>query len=231
MLAPFDPSRPLRLGGALMAVLLLASPALAADVRISEIRTDHPGRDTEEFFELSGPAGQSLDALTYLVIGDGEAGSGVVESVTPLRGHVLDDGGYFLARNHPSAREGAYRGTTLDFRFENGDNVTHLLVRGFTGSLGMDLDLDDDGALDLEPWQEVFDSLSLLATDPDLSGDRAYARWRIGPDRGFVPTHVFRDEFGWVMGHFELCDEDTPGRTNATVFAGATRLRSRVISR
>lgn len=231
MLSPAVIPPVLRTVGGLLVLVFLVPSALAAEVRISEIRTDHPGRDTEEFFELSGPAGMSLDSLTYLVIGDGEGGSGVVESVTRLDGQALGDQGYFLARNHPSPIDGTVAATQLDFSFENADNVTHLLVRGFTGSLGLDLDLDDDGRLDLTPWQEVLDSLALLASDPDLSGDRAYARWRIGPDRGFVPTHVFRDDFGWVMGHFELCDEDTPGRSNATVYAGTARLRSRAISR
>ena len=155
----------------------------------------------------------------------------MVESVTPLQGQRLDPSGYFLARQASARDERLTRGRILDFHFENADNVTHLLVRGYHGVVGQDLDYDDDGYLDLEPWDEVLDALALLASDPDLAGDRAYSRRRIGPDHGFVPTHVFRDGEGWVMGRYELCDEDTPGRSNATVLAGSPRLRSHVISR
>ena len=39
-------------------------------VFINEIRTDQNSSDTDEYFELLGLAGDNLDGLTYLVIGD-----------------------------------------------------------------------------------------------------------------------------------------------------------------
>jgi hypothetical protein len=53
---------------------IVAAPA----VQISEIRVDQPGTDTDKYFEMSGATGSSLDTLTYLLIGDGSAGSGVI---------------------------------------------------------------------------------------------------------------------------------------------------------
>ena len=44
-----------------------AGPAVA----INEIRTDQTSSDDDEYFELVGDASASLDALTYIVIGDG----------------------------------------------------------------------------------------------------------------------------------------------------------------
>ncbi|MCA9432644.1 MAG: hypothetical protein KC940_19175, partial [Candidatus Omnitrophica bacterium] len=54
------------------------------DVRINEIRIDQPSTDTDEYFELVGPPGLSLNGLTYLVIGDGVGGSGEIEEMTDL---------------------------------------------------------------------------------------------------------------------------------------------------
>jgi hypothetical protein len=76
-------------------------PAGAA-VAINEIRIDQPGADTDEYFELAGPPGASLDELTYLVIGNqarGGAGSGVIQTAVSLDGHslggtALGDAGY-----------------------------------------------------------------------------------------------------------------------------------------
>ena len=43
--------------------------------------------------------------------------------------------------------------------FENSENVTYLLVNGFTGVLGDDLDTNDDGTLDATPWRVLLMSL------------------------------------------------------------------------
>ena len=81
------------------AALVAAAAANAfAEPRINEIRIDQPSTDNDEYFELHGTPGESLDGLTYLVIGDGSAaaGSGVIEAVVPLTGHVLAADGLFL---------------------------------------------------------------------------------------------------------------------------------------
>ena len=87
--------------GMLAALLPLAAlPAGAAGhISISEIRIDQFGSDIDEYFELEGPAGASLDGLTYLVIGDGPLalGSGVVEEVTDLGGLSIPSSGFFVA--------------------------------------------------------------------------------------------------------------------------------------
>ena len=56
----------------LLAGLLDRSPVARADngVTINEIRIDQPSSDYDEYFELAGSSGTSLDDLTYLVIGD-----------------------------------------------------------------------------------------------------------------------------------------------------------------
>ncbi|MFZ8927555.1 MAG: hypothetical protein ACO3CU_12455, partial [Candidatus Nanopelagicales bacterium] len=108
-------------------------------VTITDVRIDHPGGDVDEYFELAAEPGTSLDGLTYIVIGDGTGGSGVVECVVPLEGFAAPASGYFLA-----ARDDNTLGVVADLItdaiiFENSDNVTHMLVRGFTGAIGDDL--------------------------------------------------------------------------------------------
>ena len=197
---------------ALLVALLPALPAVAdGDILINEVRIDQPGADLDEYFELVGPASASLDGLTYLVIGDGTGGSGVVEEVTDLTGMSLGADGFFVA-----AESTFSFGSDLvtDLNFENSDNVTHLLVRGFTGSNGEDLDTDDDGVLDVTPWSELVDLVALvLEENPPSSTEFHYGPPSVGPDGSFVPGHVYRCEAGWQIGGF-IGGDDTPGAEN-----------------
>ena len=191
---------------------IAASVSALETVRINEIRTDQPSTDLDEYFELAGPAGAALDDLTYLVIGDGTGGSGVVEAVVTLSGQVLDADGIFLAA------EASFTLATADFttslNFENSDNVTHLLVRNFTGSSNDDLDTDDDGVLDATPWTEVLDCAALRASA--TSGEFVYCAVQLGPVAG-APVHVYRDATdAWQVGSEAVgAATETPGAPNS----------------
>lgn len=186
---------------------------------INEIRIDQPGSDEGEFFELGGVPGTTLDGLTYVVLGDSDAGgSGVVEAIVDLGGQVVQDDGLFAAGEDTNPFIGSLDlvgpfgspGGLLNF--ENSDNVTHLLVSDFTGTDGQDLDTDDDGVLDTEPWTEIIDSVALIETID--GGDLVYSDTQVGPDGTFVPGIVFRDPdvFGsFAIGEFTFGTDDTPG--------------------
>ncbi|MCB8985658.1 MAG: lamin tail domain-containing protein, partial [Ardenticatenaceae bacterium] len=58
----------------------------------------------------------------------------------------------------------------LNNQIENG-TVTLLLVDVFTGTVGTDLDTDDDGVFDLTPWSRIIDA---IAIDDGGSGDLTY---------------------------------------------------------
>lgn len=191
---------------------LLALGEASADVAINEIRIDQPGNDNDEYFELFGPADGPLEGLTYLVIGDGTGVSGVIEAVVDLGGRSVGGDGVFLAAEATLTLGTADFVTALNF--ENGDNVTHLLVSGFSGANGQDLDLDDDGVLDNTPWTTVVDSVALVQTLN--GGDRVYSTTVVGPDGGFVPGHALRcpDGGSWLIGSFDLSANDTPGTGN-----------------
>ena len=192
-----------------------STPTLAT-VIINEIRIDQPSADNDEYFELYGDADAGLVRLTYLVIGEGTGGSGVIEAVVDLDSQVIPGDGYFVAA------EDTFTLGTPDFEtslnFENSDNVTHLLVADFTGSNGDDLDTDDDGVLDVTPWSTVVDAIGLVEADP---GDEhfygaALGFTDIGPDGTFVPGHVSRcpDGGAWLIGVYDLGIDDSPGNAN-----------------
>jgi uncharacterized protein len=200
---------------ALMATLIPATAFAAGDgITINEIRIDQPSTDDDEYFELTGEPGASLDGLTYLVIGDGTGGSGVIEAVVDLTGQSLDSNGIFVAAEGTFTLGAADLTTNLNF--ENSDNFTHLLVQGFTGSTGDDLDTDDEGTLDVTPWSDVVDLIALVEEEnPPTGTEFHYGPPAVGPDGSNVPGHVYDCvDDGWQIGGFDPGTEDTPGEVN-----------------
>jgi hypothetical protein len=188
---------------------------MAEAVLINEIRIDQTGADDDEHFELAGAPGESLDGLSYLVIGDAGTNSGIVESVTSLSGFTIGSSGYFLIAESNFGLGGMVDHTAT-INFENNDNVTHLLVTNFTGSKNDDLDIGDNGALDTTPWQDILDSIALIKIFG--SGDQVYSTTQIGPASSSAPAHVFRDGHGlWQIGAMDLGNYDTPGSTNTSL--------------
>jgi hypothetical protein len=117
--------------------------------------------------------------------------------------------------------------------FENSDNVTHLLVWGFTGSNGDDLDVDNDCSQDIYPWAMEFDRIALVLEDNPPSGTEChYGPPQIGPDGSYVPGHVYRcsqsmSAYGWFIGLFDpLGTTDTPGAANYNCSPTAVELAS-----
>jgi len=205
---------------AITLILMATVPALAiashsdSTVRISEIRIDQWGTDVDEYVELSGAPGESLAGLTYLVIGDGIGGSGCIDAVVDLEGQAIQAGGYFVAAE--STFTLGVSDLTTDLRFENSDNVTHLLVQGFSGSEGDDLDTDDDGVLDETPWDALLDLIALVEEEnPPSETEYHYGPPSIGPDGPYVPGHVYRCDEGWEIALFDVqAGDDTPGAAN-----------------
>lgn len=211
--------------GAVLALIFSASFAHALE--INEIRIDQPATDNDEYFELVGRPDQSLDGISYLVIGDGTTGSGTLEAVIPLDGLTIPPDGFFLATENTFSINGDFPDLVTTLNFENSDNVTHMLVDQFSVDfvVGDDLDSDDNGTLDETPWGSILDVVSLIES-ADLSapssehfyGD-ALGFAEIGPtEDGFGPSHIYRvaDEgSSWEMGGFAPNDLDTPGLSNS----------------
>jgi hypothetical protein len=202
-------------------------------VYLNEIRIDMPGSDTLEFIEI---AGTPADWRNYVIImiGDGAGGSGVVERVRSLAGAPIPADGTLLVGNpatNPDWGNGAGTGgsdVATDW-IENSDNITIMLVRGWTGTLGQDLDTNDDGVLDVEPWTEIVDSIALIESPatPPVGTEWAYGNNRIGPDGTFVPGHIWRcaDTGCWNIGLFDVAanqaaGNETPGTDNVSCGGG-----------
>ncbi|MEM7167339.1 MAG: hypothetical protein AAF581_17895 [Planctomycetota bacterium] len=210
-------------GGTLMTssitcgVLYCVSPPA---VTINEIRIDDPSTDNEEYFELSGPPSAALTGISYIVIGEGTGGSGVIELVLDLSAYSIGASGFFTLGDAGGLTLGT---PDVDFGsnnlFENSDNVTHLLVANFSGANGDDLDTNDDGVLDATPWDEL-DRIALVEEpNPPTSTEFHYGPPQIGPDFSFVPGHVYRCPDGtgpWFIGDFTPGVNDTLGATNGS---------------
>lgn len=213
--------------GAAFAALGLFAAVANAQV-INEIRVDQIGTDNDEYFEIAGTPGASLTGLHYIVIGDG-ASTGIIESVTSLAGQTIPADGYFLCAEPTFVIGGGI--ASVDFvvpasgvntlAFENTDNVTHLLVSGFTGATGNDLDTNDDCVLDVTPWTAIVDSVSFVNPTAAPPQDCFYATG-VGPDRIFWPGWIYRcpdTTGGWGIGAFDpaaASADETPGSANAT---------------
>ncbi|HZL84114.1 MAG TPA: FlgD immunoglobulin-like domain containing protein [Candidatus Krumholzibacteria bacterium] len=198
------------IGRALHLLALVMLPFAAHAAQINEIRTDQEGTDNDEFFELAGLPGERLTALTYLVIGDGTGGCGVIEAVVSLDGLAIEADGTLVVSEATSS---FVEDVTASLNFENSDNVTHMLVSGFTGTNGQDLDPDDDGDLDTTPWTAIVDAVGLVRTlviDAEVD-EYLYAATHVGPDGTLVPGHVVRCGTVFVIGGG---DDGTPGAPN-----------------
>lgn len=194
----------------------LGLAASAEAILINEIRIDQPGADRDEYFELAGLGGESLDGLSYLVVGDSRRGkSGVIESVTRLDGLRIADDGLFLVAED-SFTLAATVDLVAELNFENGDNVTHLLVRDFSARNGDDLDRDDDGLLDSTPWSEILDGLALIASPG--GGDKTYSETILTGLNGNAPAHAYREgtQQTWRAGNMSI-GGDTAGLSNAAL--------------
>lgn len=203
----------------LTAISLAIVMANTHAVHINEIRTDQPSSDIDEYFELKGSANESLDGLSYIVIGDGSSGNGTLDTAVNLSGLSLNSEGLLLISK--STLTLATPDVIKNFSFENSDNVTHALIRNTSLSSADDLDIDDDGILNTGLEEQIIDSIALVETP--TSGDAFYGATSIGPAGNFAPAHAYKCPEGWQIGEFSPADgNDTPGAINSCQGTGPT---------
>lgn len=167
----------MNLKSAFLAAGVLAA-GFAYPIQINEIFFNPDGADNGfEFFEIQGANSASLAGLSLLVIeGDG-TGSGVVDQAFALSSFSLGSNGLFLWRDSATVLSPAPHASTVvnvaDFNpdIENGTN-SFLLVSGFTGAVGNDLDTNNDGTFETTPWSSITDS---VAWTDGTAGDQMYA--------------------------------------------------------
>lgn len=196
-----------------------------AGVALNELRVDQPGTDLDEYFELVGDPMGSLAGVALVVIGDGVGLSGCVDAVVWLDGHALRADGFLLVAQ-PQMTLGT-PDVVAPLEFENSDNLTFMLVEGFAGAVGDDLDLDDDGVLDVVAWTALLDGVAIVEdiASPPMGSEWWYAA-SIGPGaNGNVPHHIRRcPQTGeWMIGPDDpAAGIDTAGKSNGACPIDAT---------
>ena len=179
---------------------LCAGLACAQTVRFNEVMINPPGGDNgNEFIELrSDVPGYSLNGLTIIVIeGDMPTPAGTVDQVLPLTGLSTGSNGLLLWRDSVAVLSPAPAAETAinvaDFvpDLENGAN-TFMIVEGWTGTLGMDLDTNNDGVLDATPWTRVVDAFG------HREGNQPDVGWQYASQVGGLDTS---DQRGLLDGY------------------------------
>ncbi len=123
---------------------------------INEFVANHTGTDTNEFIEIFGTPNGNYAAFTVLEIEGDSSGAGTIDGVFNLG--TMDSSGFWTTG-------------FLNNEIENG-SITLMLVEEFTGSLGQDLDTNNDGILDVTPWTTLVDDVSVYDGG---SSDRVYS--------------------------------------------------------
>ena len=166
------------------ALLLAVVPAWAGilPTQINEIRIDQPGSDVDEYFELSGEPGASLDGLTYLVIGDGGGGSGVIEAVVDLGGAELGPNGFLLVA------EASFTLATADLTATLNDLCPRIDIRRTRHAPSYLRRLEDGQELPLDTLRGLPIEAACALANPDHFFDSLH---RLGAK--ITATHVYPD--------------------------------------
>jgi len=181
-----------------ISLMFAALPAGATVNVINEVVANHVGTDSNEYIEVFFQSGNyDLSAFSLLEIeGDG-GGAGLIDAVFNLG--TTDANGYWTT---------GYLNNIL----ENG-TLTLLLVSGFTGAVGQDLDTDNDGTLDSQPWYLSLEYDHVAISDGGAT-DRTYSSIVLTPsyDGGAftpggvsrIPDHTYTGTTAdWVRNDFD----------------------------
>ncbi|MBC8065108.1 MAG: PEP-CTERM sorting domain-containing protein [Chlorobia bacterium] len=202
---------------AMSSVFAVSAIAQTQNAKFNEVFFNPPGTDdNKEFVELIGAG--SLTGLTLLSIDGDGASAGVIDQAISLNSLSFGTNGLLLLRDaqtniawvdeFQAAQAGPSAGTNVtvgDFApdLENGSN-TFVIVSGFTGAVGNDLDTDNNGTVDTAtPWSSVLDAIGVTENDGAANFEYATGFGFFGfAALAFTPDAVFRIRDGqgnnWV---------------------------------
>lgn len=186
-----------------LGLLPVAAPAQV----INEVVADHTGADTAEFVEIYGDAGAGFSDYWILAID----GSGLTDAA--IQAGTTDAQGFWVSSLGADALPDG--------------TVTFLLVEAWSGTLGEDLDTDDDGTLDVMPWTALVDDVAFdhgagqIYSSSNVGGPGGASRIPNGEDQNQAADWQANDfdgagldGFGGVPGQGEAWN--TPGAVNRT---------------
>jgi predicted extracellular nuclease len=168
----------------------------ASDPVINEFSASTIGSPDVEYVEVFGSPNTDYSAFTVIEI-EGDSTRGTIDRTFPVG---TTDG------------SGLWTTAVGNLSVENG-SLTLLLVEGFTGSVGNDIDGDDDGAVDFAPWTRIVDDVAVFDGG---AGDLTYSVVVLGPNydglssfppggASRIPNGTDTDTAGdWVRNDFDL---------------------------
>lgn len=145
-----------------LCALFTNSASSATDPVINEFVCNHTGTDINEFVEIFGDPSTDYTSLTILEIECDGIGTGNIDGIFAVG--TTDGDGYWTTG-------------FMSNIIENG-SVTLLLVEGFSGNLNDDLDTDNDGVLDVFPFNRIVDDVAVKDSSP---GDVVYSLAALSP--------------------------------------------------
>jgi len=184
--------------------------AMAGPV-INEAVKNHQGANNMEYVEVKGAPSTDLSAYTILQIeGDSDMINNAGEIITTYSVGTTNASGYWWT---------GY----LSAELQNG-SLTLLLVRDFTGSVGDDIDGNDDGVIDNAPWSVLADAVAfdnVAGTNIFYAGSAIVPNDAGGASR--IPDGVDTDAAAdWTSNVFDMSATpaageafNTPGAVNA----------------
>ena len=199
-------TRPLTLA----ATCLFASGAASAqELHINEIFASQTGTDDQEYIELVGTPGMSLDGWMVVILDGDSFAAGILDRAWDLSGHTMPADGYFVMGDLAVANmdydlaQGPHNGG-VDNNIENGTDTVYLLtttdVLFIEGLHNQDLDLDDDLVTTLAQFPGTIDLKEVIGLwdgDGAAGGDEVFdGALELGPDLSgpWLPAGVFRPD-------------------------------------
>lgn len=170
---------------------------------VNEFVANHVGTDTNEYVEVIGDPNTDLSSLKLLQIEGDAGGAGAIDSATAVG--TTDVNGLWWSGFMTNV-------------IENG-TITFLLVDGFSGSVGNDIDANNDGVIDNALWTSIVDCVGNFDGG---ATDHSYCSVVLDstlPPAGFIPGGASRIPNGqdtdsvsdWKRNDFD--GEGIPGFT------------------
>jgi hypothetical protein len=192
--------------------------AMIADLLINEVNVNPPGNDRNfEYIEIISTNGSQELASGYTLVlldTNNNGNPGAILEAWSLEGLVTGSNGLLLlgdSYNDPRYTPFASlvdAGTTvgdppgLGTNDITNDALSLLLVTGFAGAVGADLDAENDGILDSEPWSAVRDSVG-------------FGRLNLAQNANVTSTYAGGDVSQIVIGFTTDNASRLPGNTTA----------------
>jgi hypothetical protein len=173
---------------ATLGTMIAPPPAAHASIRINEVMLNAPGTNsTQDFIELKSTTGgiEAFDLHMIVLEGDAGAagGTGVIDHIIPLTGSTGANGLFLRHSFSAGPTPAPHADTAIEVAGYGHENAasTWVLVAGFTGAVGQDLDSDDDGVLDAAlPWTAALDAVGHV--EGAANNDRIYGAALGGAD-------------------------------------------------